>query len=397
MALAATETLDTFEKPPAKQAVERPMSHLPTRTAKRNGALRSRQILALLGIAAAAILGSVAAIAATSSPTLEPGAAAPADPGKVLGNAACIKCHASEQAVWAATPHARTFDELHRRPEAAQIASRLGVTSIKHGDRCVGCHYTQQREGAPATADPHRNDLHVIAGVSCESCHGAARDWLDAHHDYGTATATRLTETENHRTERIARSLALGMRNPANVYAVAQSCYRCHTTGDEELVNVGGHSAGSADFEFVSWSQGTVLHNFVRSDGQQNEVSSPHRLRYLFVAGVIADTEASLRAVAAATVKDKYALAVAKRAARAGARLRSVAQKVDDQRLHEALAMFDSVQIKLNNRTSLELAADGLAELGFRFAATESSAEEVSLHGKLRSLDRFIPDAKTWK
>lgn len=390
------------------------MSRKPKRAILLRNALRRREILALIGILAAVVLGSAAAAAAAGALTANGSAAVPADSSKVLGNQSCIKCHASEQATWIKTPHARTFDELHRRPEASQIASRLGVTSVKHGDRCVACHYTQQQAGsaaseplkhltslgsAPSGARSEQIDLHghVIAGVSCESCHGPARDWLDAHHDYGSPGATRLTESESHRGERMARSVALGMRNPSNVFLVAQSCYRCHTTGDEELVNVGGHSAGSAEFEFVSWSQGTVRHNFVRSDGKENGVSSAQRLRYMFVAGVIADTEASLRAVAAATVKDKYALAVAKRAARAGARLRSVAEKVDDKRLHDALSVFDSVQIKLNNTAQLEQAADGLAELGYSIAASESDPAEVVLHQRLIVLDPFIPDRKTWK
>lgn len=140
--------------------------------------------------------------------------ATPADPMKVLGNDACVKCHASEIQVWKSTPHARTFDELHRRPEAKAIASKLGLSSIKNEGRCVACHYTQQFTPA--------SDVHVIAGVSCESCHGAGKDWLDVHADYGGEGITRLSESESHRRSRIAKSVALGMRNPANVYSVAK-------------------------------------------------------------------------------------------------------------------------------------------------------------------------------
>ena len=96
------------------------------------------------------------------------------------------------------------------------------------------------------------------------------------------------------------------MRNPINVYMLAQSCYRCHTVPDERLVNVGGHNVGSMDFEIVAWSQGTVRHNFLRSDGQSNEPSSPERLRQMFVAGMIADLEFSVRATAAATEKATF-------------------------------------------------------------------------------------------
>ena len=377
-------------------------------SASSNLSSTTREWLALLLIAIAIVFGSVVASAASSGTSLGHQVAEPADPLKVLGNAACVKCHASEQAIWTATPHARTFDELHRRPEASQIASKLGLDSIKHGQRCVACHYTQQPAHAGTTGDAvtltslpgragHVMEFHVVAGVSCESCHGAARDWLDAHHDYGSPDVTRLTESADRRATRIARSVELGMRNPHNVYLVAQSCYRCHTTGDEELVNIGGHPAGSLDFEFVSWNQGTIHHNFATTDGKQNVASTPHRLRFMFLAGVIADTEAAFRAVATATVKENYAITVAKRAARAGARLKSVADKVADPRLTEAVALFDSVQIKLNNAAQLESAADKLAGIGYELAEAETKADERQLHEKLISLDRFIPDRKSWK
>ena len=220
--------------------------------------------------------------ATSTAPKSASGAAAEAlDPNLVLGNQTCVKCHAAEIQVWKQTPHSKTFDELHRRPEAKKIATKLGLKSIKNEGRCVACHYTPQ-------AQPGANP-HAIAGVSCESCHGGAKNWIDLHHDYGGEQITRATENPQHRAQRIAKSVAAGMRNPLNVYLVAQSCLRCHTTGDEELVNVGGHSTGSLDFEFVSWSQGMVRHNFVRTDGKTNDVSDPARLRLMFVSGMIAE------------------------------------------------------------------------------------------------------------
>lgn len=304
-----------------------------------------------------------------------------ADPHLVLGNESCVKCHAPEIQVWKQTPHARTFDELHRRPEAKQIAAKLGLQSIKNEGRCVSCHYTQQANAG----DVH----HIIAGVSCESCHGGARDWLEIHHDYGSEGITRLTESPEHRRQRIAKSVAAGMKNPTNVYLVAQSCLRCHTTADEELVNVGGHSPGSLDFEFVSWSQGTIRHNFVRTDGKSNEISSPARVRVMFVAGMIAELEASLRATAKATQKATFGVTSAKRAARAGARLKSVIAKVDEPTLEAIVAVFDSVTLKLNNAAELNAAADRIAELGYSFAAENDGDRLRPLSGYIPSKDRF--------
>ncbi len=329
-------------------------------------------------------LAHATAYAATSSQVKSAAAtpASPADPHSVLGNEACVKCHAPEIQVWKQTPHARTFDELHRRPEAKQIAAKLGLQSIKSEGRCVACHYTQQ-------ANP-QGDVHAISGVSCESCHGAAKDWLELHHDYGGEGITRLTESPEHRRQRVAHSVAAGMRNPINVFLVAQSCLRCHTTADEELVNVGGHSAGSLDFEFVSWSQGTVRHNFVRSEGKANEASSLERVRVMFVAGMIAELEASLRATAIATEKATYGVTAAKRAARAGARLKSVIAKVESPLLKDVVAKFDSVTLQLNNAAELTAAADAIAKLGYAFADQNDG-------NHLSPLDAFIPQSDRFK
>jgi hypothetical protein len=342
---------------------------------------KTNAMIAAIGLVCVAVTGSYAA---TSSLTQSAAgvSAASADPHLVLGNDSCVKCHAAEIQVWKKTPHARTFDELHRRDEAKQIASRLGLTSIKSDGRCVACHYTQQAGAG--------GDNHAIAGVSCESCHGAAKDWLDLHHDYGGDEITRLSESTEHRQKRIARSVAAGMRNPANVYMVAQSCLRCHTTADEELVNVGGHSAGSLDFEFVSWSQGLIRHNFVRTDGKINEVSSPERLRVMFVAGMIAELESSLRATAIATQKATYGVTAAKRAARAGARLKSVVAKVDSPISSQITQVFDSVTLKLNNGRELIEAADQIAKLGYQFA-DQSDGRSLS------PLDGFIPKSDRYK
>ncbi|OYP37748.1 cytochrome c family protein [Rhodopirellula sp. MGV] len=305
--------------------------------------------------------------------------AKPVDPQLVLGNDACVKCHAPEITVWQSTPHAQTFDQLHRRPEAQQIASKLGLSSIKHSGRCVACHYTQQSSGG--------DTVNVIAGVSCESCHGEAKQWLDLHHDYGGPNLTRLAESPQHREQRIGKSVAAGMRNPTNVYLVAQSCLRCHTTADEELVNVGGHSAGSTEFEFVSWSQGTIRHNFIETEGKSNVTRSPEKLRVMFVAGMIAELEASLRATAAATEKATFGITSAQRASRATKRLQSVAQKVDVPLLNEILDVVGGVQLKLNNGQQLSQAADRIAILGVRFANQNDGSN-------LAALDAFIPQGR---
>ena len=67
------------------------------------------------------------------------------DPHQVLGHEKCMKCHQAEVDVWSKTPHAQTFESLHRKPAAQEIAGRLGLNSVKRNDVCIQCHYTMQQ------------------------------------------------------------------------------------------------------------------------------------------------------------------------------------------------------------------------------------------------------------
>jgi Cytochrome c554 and c-prime len=304
------------------------------------------------------------------------------NPHKVIGSESCEKCHSQEIRVWKQTPHFETFNTLHRKKSAQEIASKLGISSFKNDSNCIQCHYTMKSDS--------QNQLEAIAGVSCESCHGAAKDWIAVHNDYGGEGAKRTQEAPEHRIQRLTDSIQNGMRNPVNTYLVAQSCYRCHTVPDEKLVNVGGHVAGSQDFEIVSWSQGTVRHKFIESDGSVNAESTPERLRLLFMTGMIADLEFSLRATAKATTKDSFGVASAQRASRALKRLRSAQDKLQISILDQVLAVVQPADLKLNNGEVLNRAADSVHALGLQFAATVGGEA-------LSAIDPFIPPKDKWK
>ena len=302
------------------------------------------------------------------------------DPNKVLTAATCAKCHASEVAVWKQTPHSMTFDQLSRDPRAKEICGKLGLRSVKRSETCVKCHFTQKSINGRTK---------VVSGVSCESCHGAAADWLDTHYDYGNPDATKETETAEHAASRLSDSAALGMRNTRDLYAIASSCFNCHTVPNESLVSVGGHKAGSQDFELVRWSQGKVRHNFLR-DGQTNATSSPERLRVMFVAGMIADLEFSTRAVAVATEKSIYGTSVAKRAASVATRLNQLQQKLSDPSLKLALDAFAQAELRTNNRESLEQIADQIKTAGHQFVAANDGS-------KLAAVDVSLPNPTSYK
>jgi len=98
---------------------------------------RARSLLRVL-IVWLALIASLATLRTTSAQPPQ------CDPGKVVGPMRCAACHENEVRVWMQTPHAKTLEDLHRRPNANAIAAKMGIRSIKRGDICLDCHYTSQ-------------------------------------------------------------------------------------------------------------------------------------------------------------------------------------------------------------------------------------------------------------
>jgi hypothetical protein len=279
------------------------------------------------------------------------------------------------------TPHFATFDTLHRLPRAKEIADKLGERSIKRSAVCTQCHYTMQGQG-----DRQR----VVAGVSCESCHGGAADWIAIHNDYGGANVTKQQEPAEHREKRTADSIARGMNNPHNIYLIARQCYDCHTAPNERLVNVGGHHAGSQDFELVAWSQGMVRHNFLRTGGTTNGAPTAAELRVMYVVGVMTDLEYSLRATATATQRAAFGIASAERAARMKQRLHEIQAKINDPLAQAALDAVSTVELRLGNSAAIVAAADEISKAAREFA-------EKADGNKLAAIDGMLPAPNEYK
>ena len=303
------------------------------------------------------------------------------DATKVVSYRECMKCHASEIEVWKHTPHFKTYDSLHRRDKAQEIAGKMGIRSVKRSEVCTQCHYTMK-----ATAS---GSLRAISGISCESCHGAAKDWLESHADYGGPNVAREQETAEHKRQRRLTAMECGMNNPVNLYLIARNCYNCHTVPNEQLVNDGGHPAGSM-FELVSWSQGMVRHNFVSSQGKSNAKSPSERLRVMFVVGLMADLEYSLRSVAKSTKRAEFAFRMAKRVDVARSRLKLINSKLQLPLIAEAIDAGYQAALKLENRENLLLAAGRVGEVARQFAETVDGST-------LAAIDAIMPPERIYK
>lgn len=302
------------------------------------------------------------------------------DPARVMTSATCAKCHLQEVNTWQQTPHHQTFDTLSRDPAARAICEKLGLRSVKRSDQCIRCHFTVQQSG---------DRTRPVSGVSCESCHGAARDWLEIHSDFGGPQVTAADESPEHARQRRQQAAEQGMRNTSNLYAIASSCLGCHTVPQENLVNRGGHVAGSADFELVAWSQGSIRHNFLRGQPGAQAKPDPQRLRLMYVVGLLADLEHSTRATAAATEKAEFGLTAARRAADVALRLYQIQQRIDDPHLQRALEVFATAELKINRQQSLTTIADEIRQAGLALAAESDPSGWQVLDAELPPPSRY--------
>jgi hypothetical protein len=301
------------------------------------------------------------------------------DPDKIVGPNACAECHKQEVEAWKGTHHFKIFRELPRDEDAKKIAQRMGVRRIKSEGLCRNCHYTVQRKD---------NKDEAIAGISCESCHGGGRDWIKVHSGYSGKTAKTETKAEAEARWKLAESKGMIRRHA--LYQLAKNCFGCHVVPQEDLVNKGGHRAGSA-FELVAWSQGEVLHNTWYSKGKENVPADAARKRMLYLVGLSVELETALRAVGKATVRKPYAFEMAKRADQARKRLAAAAKALPSvPELGKMAELSHSAALKLDNERLLSAAADGIAALSLNI--TEKYDGRT-----MAGLDSLIPAPSQFK
>jgi hypothetical protein len=223
------------------------------------------------------------------------------DGSKIVSPRECGSCHRKEFAVWEETGHARHSNVDDHYETAEYVKLRMGVLSMNNNSVCVKCHYTGVKVGVGAVG---------VAGVSCESCHGPAKDWLNLHN------TVRPNEDAAQREARREMSLARGMIRPAELYQLASKCFECHMVSEEELVNRGGHNTGTRDFNLLAAME-EIRHNFLHARFAAGKVENTpfdiYRRRIIFVLGGIMDVEFSLRALASSTQEGRYRKAMTKR------------------------------------------------------------------------------------
>jgi mono/diheme cytochrome c family protein len=280
---------------------------------------------------------------------------------KLVGPKNCAECHRPMHDTWRHSAHFKSFNSMHRMRSARRIADRLGIERIKQGDQCAKCHYT--RESSSSHSLP-------IAGVSCESCHGAAEKWNAIHSD--------LTNPD-----RLKQAEKLGLIRPSNLYDLANQCVQCHTVPDERLVNIGGHNPGGS-FEVVAWLQGEVRHNFIETRGAHNQQTTPERKRLFYIVGQGLALEHAYRELAQSQASGPYKQERIDRGKAALKKLRAIQKLLSITPLQEMIQIAERLKPASENKAELLKAAEAIGALNRKIASTHTGAE-------FTALDKLLP------
>lgn len=111
--------------------------------------------------------------------------------------------------------HAQAYKVLSNQ-QSVTIAKHLGIKNAEESPLCLGCHATTATESRRG-AKYQRED-----GVSCESCHGAAENWLSGHAERGA----------NHKD-----NVANGMVDLVRVDVRSKHCLTCHHGAEDKAVD----------------------------------------------------------------------------------------------------------------------------------------------------------------
>lgn len=138
--------------------------------------------------------------------------------------------------------------------EAKAMASHLGVSAPEKAPECLNCHATNAPE-------KQRGERFALSdGVGCESCHGAAERWIQAHVEKDT----------NHQ-----RNIAEGLRDIVQPEQRVSLCISCHAPTRENGFTHRLYGAGHPRIEFEIDSYESVMPRHWRKDSDYVKRKSP--------------------------------------------------------------------------------------------------------------------------
>jgi len=179
--------------------------------------------------------------------------------GKVVGPGDCTSCHDHDThtKAWQNHAHFRSLDVFEGK-KAKEFLTKLGIKD-PYSDFCTGCHATVV-DGEPNY------------GVSCESCHGGASDFLKPHQKKGS----------------YEQAITLGMLRTKDLAVRAKNCVGCHIVSNKKILDV-GHPSG-ANFDFI---EGCKKVQHWTENASTDQLLAAWKTAVASVGGIVASAPAS--------------------------------------------------------------------------------------------------------
>ena len=161
--------------------------------------------------------------------------------------------------------HAMAY-EILLNERSQRIAANLGLDKAHEAELCLDCH----ADNVPT--ERRGSTFRINAGVSCEACHGGARNWLSKH-----------MSNKDH-----AANLRAGMYPTEDPVARAQLCLSCHGGGDKRVRHeVMGAGHPRISFELDTFTAIQPAHFVVDRDYRKRK-GSPSAVRTWAVGQTVA-------------------------------------------------------------------------------------------------------------
>lgn len=129
----------------------------------------------------------------------------------------------------AADPHRRAFDVLYAERSVQMFRKLTETTAASIDDavylrfveeKCIGCHATPPAGSLTTTKLSHQTSPDVYwQGVSCESCHGPASNWLGQHYSLSWPNSADAGRPQLN---------TMGFQDTRSLDKRAAVCLKCH-------------------------------------------------------------------------------------------------------------------------------------------------------------------------
>lgn len=329
-------------------------------------------------------LGAVAALLVVA-------ASAQAAEEQRVGPERCGECHKKEYKAWLLSSHSTLITDGYDEDvtdEVEQIVEELDLFDVENDGTCDGCHYNFYRDVLGE---------QEITATDCETCHGPGAGWVDVHSSFGAEDGRQIRsaadESPEHRRQRVSQALARGWRSPTHsTVALVDQCFACHLGPDEEIVNQGGHVAGSR-IDLVSWLSGEIRHNFQRTGQGENAPLTPERRRVLHIVGRALDVEHGIRGLAEAYSEGRFLRGVQERIQESLGELEKVRAEISLEEVAEIIRLAESIPLEPGggNRTRATSAADRIHAQVERFAARHDGSQLAAIDSLISTEMRGQP------